>query len=87
MLKTIGVTSIDELIDKTIPADIRLANNLNLPKAMSEYEYMFHIQELATKNKLFYWISIILNNLVLILLSSEPLVNKTQFLKSGQLIL
>ena len=53
MVKTIGVTSVDELIDKTIPADIRLANNLNLPKAMSEYEYMFHIQELATKNKLF----------------------------------
>ncbi len=53
MVKTIGVTSVDELIDKTIPADIRLANNLNLPKAMSEYEYMFHIQELATKNKMF----------------------------------
>ena len=53
MVKTIGVTSVDELIDKTIPADIRLANNLNLPKAMSEYEYMTHIQELATKNKLF----------------------------------
>ena len=53
MVKTIGVTSVDELIDKTVPADIRLANNLNLPKAMSEYEYMFHIQELATKNKLF----------------------------------
>ena len=53
MIKTIGVSSVDELIDKTIPADIRLANNLNLPKAMSEYEYMTHIQELATKNKLF----------------------------------
>ena len=53
MVKTIGVSSVDELIDKTIPADIRLAKNLNLPKAMSEYEYMTHIQELATKNKLF----------------------------------
>jgi glycine dehydrogenase len=53
MIKTIGVASVDELIDKTIPADIRLANNLNLPKAMSEYEYMTHIQELATKNKMF----------------------------------
>ncbi|UMB53822.1 aminomethyl-transferring glycine dehydrogenase [Lutibacter sp. A64] len=53
MVKTIGVSSVDELIDKTIPADIRLAQNLNLPKAMSEHEYMNHIQELATKNKLF----------------------------------
>ncbi|UMB60551.1 aminomethyl-transferring glycine dehydrogenase [Lutibacter sp. A80] len=53
MLKTIGVTSVDELIDKTVPTDIRLANNLDLPKAMSEHEYMTHIQELATKNKLY----------------------------------
>jgi len=53
MIKTIGVSSIDELIDKTIPSDIRLKNNLNLPKAMSEYEYMSHIQMLAGKNKLF----------------------------------
>ena len=53
MIKTIGVQSIEELIDKTIPSDIRLKNNLNLPIALSEYEYMFHIQELAAKNKLF----------------------------------
>jgi len=53
MIKTIGVSSVDELINKTIPADIRLKNNLDLPKAMSEYEYMSHIQALAGKNKLF----------------------------------
>jgi glycine dehydrogenase len=53
MIKTIGVSSVDELINKTIPADIRLKNNLDLPKAMSEYEYMSHIQTLANKNKLF----------------------------------
>ena len=53
MIKTIGVSSIEELIDKTIPSDIRLAANLNLPKALSEYEYITHIQELANKNKLF----------------------------------
>ncbi|WP_372745632.1 aminomethyl-transferring glycine dehydrogenase [Lutibacter sp.] len=53
MIKTIGVSSIEELIDKTIPSDIRLKNNLNLPKAMSEYEYIYHIQELSNKNKLF----------------------------------
>ena len=53
MVKTIGVSSVDELIDKTIPSDIRLANNLNLPIALSEFEYLSHIQELANKNKLF----------------------------------
>ncbi|MFK5958732.1 MAG: aminomethyl-transferring glycine dehydrogenase [Lutibacter sp.] len=53
MVKTIGVSSIDELIDKTIPSNIRLKNNLNLPTALSEYEYLSHIQQLSTKNKLF----------------------------------
>lgn len=53
MVKTIGVSSVDELINKTIPSDIRLKNNLNLPKALSEFEYLSHIQELANKNKLY----------------------------------
>ncbi len=53
MVKTIGVSSLDELIDKTIPADIRLKDNLDLPVALSEYEYMAHIKELSIKNKLF----------------------------------
>ena len=53
MIKTIGVSSIDELIYNTIPDDILLKNGLNLPDAMSEFEYMSHIQELADKNTLF----------------------------------
>src|SRR4030065_1015173 len=53
MIAAIGVQSLDELIDKTIPTDIRLAHELNLPKAMSEFEYSTHIQKLAGKNKLF----------------------------------
>jgi glycine dehydrogenase len=53
MIKTIGLNSVEELIDKTIPADIKLTTNLNLPKALSEFEYMSHIQELADKNILF----------------------------------
>ena len=52
MVRTIGVSSVDELINKTIPSDIRLANNLDLPKALSEFEYMSHIQELANKNNI-----------------------------------
>ncbi|WP_299836765.1 aminomethyl-transferring glycine dehydrogenase [uncultured Tenacibaculum sp.] len=53
MLKTIGVDSIDQLIYETIPDDIRLQNNLDLPAAFSEYEYLQHINELGAKNKIF----------------------------------
>ena len=51
MLATIGLNSIDELIDQTIPADILLNENLNLSKALSEQEFLAHIKELAHKNK------------------------------------
>ena len=53
MLQKIGVNSLDELIDKTIPGDIRLKQPLNLPMAMTEYEFAKHIAELAAMNKLF----------------------------------
>jgi len=51
MLKTIGVNSLDKLIDNTIPTHIRLKNQLHLPQPMSEYEFSAHIQQLAEKNK------------------------------------
>ena len=38
MLKTIGVNSLKELVDKTIPSAIRTHSNLNLPDAISEAE-------------------------------------------------
>ncbi|HQG77582.1 MAG TPA: aminomethyl-transferring glycine dehydrogenase [Bacteroidales bacterium] len=53
MLETVGVASLDELIDKTIPASIRLKKPLELPAAMTEYEYLGHIRQLGSKNKLF----------------------------------
>lgn len=53
MLRKIGVGSLDELIDKTIPANIRLKAPLALPAPMTEYEFARHIAELASKNKLF----------------------------------
>jgi glycine dehydrogenase len=53
MLQTIGINSIDELIDKTIPAQIRLKNELNVDNQLSEQEYLLHIGELAAKNKVF----------------------------------
>lgn len=53
MLQKIGVSSVDELVDKTIPAHIRLNRDLNITKAMSEQEYLNHIMALGNKNKLF----------------------------------
>jgi glycine dehydrogenase len=53
MLSACGVSSIDQLIDQTIPAKIRLNKKLNLNPALTEYEYLNHIKELASKNKVF----------------------------------
>ncbi|MFD0993013.1 aminomethyl-transferring glycine dehydrogenase [Tenacibaculum geojense] len=53
MLQTIGVDSVDQLIYETIPDDIRLQQSLDLPAALSEYEYLNHINELGSKNKVF----------------------------------
>ena len=53
MLDTIGVSSLGELIDKTVPGNIRLEKPLRLPKAMSEIEYLNHIRKIGSKNKLF----------------------------------
>ncbi len=53
MFKTIGVESIDQLIYETLPDDIRLKAPLNLDPAMTEYEYMSHIQQLGNKNQIY----------------------------------
>ena len=51
MLKTIGAKSVDELIDKTVPAGIRLKKELNLPPALSEKEFLEEIKIISLKNK------------------------------------
>ena len=53
MLRTIGVKSMDELIEKTVPASIRMEKALNVPAAMTENEYLKHIKEVSLKNKVF----------------------------------
>src|ERR1035437_6473747 len=53
MLQTVGVKSLDELIDQTIPASIRLGEPIELPEALTERQYAEHIAEIASKNKLF----------------------------------
>ncbi len=53
MLEKIGVKSVDELIDKTIPSNIRLKEPLALDKPMTEREFTEHIAQLASENKLY----------------------------------
>jgi glycine dehydrogenase len=53
MLETVGVNSIDELIEQTVPATIRLKQGLNLPKAKSEVDYLTSLKQTASLNKVF----------------------------------
>ncbi len=53
MLKEIGVASVEQLIDETIPQNIRLKEKLNLPAAMTEVELLRHVSGIAAKNKIF----------------------------------
>ena len=53
MLETIGVSSLDELIEKTVPKSIRLEKALDLPPALSEFEYLNHLRAIGAKNKLY----------------------------------
>ncbi|GAB3979912.1 aminomethyl-transferring glycine dehydrogenase [Spirosoma terrae] len=58
MLQTIAATglsvqSIDELIEQTVPAAIRLSRPLNLPEPKSETQFLTDFKKLASQNKLF----------------------------------
>ena len=53
MLATIKADSLAQLIDETVPDNIRLKSPLDLAPAMSEYQYLAHITKLSEKNKVF----------------------------------
>ena len=53
MLAAIGVKSVQELVNQTIPSQIRLGGELHIDNALSEQEYLQHITELGNKNKVF----------------------------------
>lgn len=53
MLKAVGVKTLDELIDQTVPKSIRMGKDLNLPKPLTEQQYLAKIKGLASKNKIF----------------------------------
>ncbi len=53
MLKAIGLSSLDELIQKTVPANIYFDKALDLPQGLEEHEVLATAKTLAQKNKIF----------------------------------
>jgi glycine dehydrogenase len=53
MIEKIGVSSVDELIDQTVPKAIRLKEPLKMGKGLNEYEYLNHLKSLGAKNKVY----------------------------------
>jgi glycine dehydrogenase len=53
MLEAIGVESMEQLVFETIPHEILIKDKLQLDEAMSEQEYLEHINKLAKKNRVF----------------------------------
>src|SRR5438552_12789064 len=53
MLKVINVSSVDQLIEETIPSHIRLKERMKLPAAMTEQELLNETAKIAAKNKLY----------------------------------
>jgi len=53
MLETVGVSSMEELIDQTVPSSIRLKKPLNLSEGLTERQYFRKILDLASRNKVF----------------------------------
>ncbi len=53
MLAALGVSSLDALIEQTVPASIRHPRPLEHGPAMSEVEVLAHLKTIAAKNKIF----------------------------------
>lgn len=52
MLAQIGVASVDELIDQTIPKSIRSNGPLDLPSALGEHEFLTSFKKMMSQNKI-----------------------------------
>ena len=53
MLQSIGVNSLDQLIDETVPASIRLKKKLNIPEAVSEFQFIKELRKVSGMNRIF----------------------------------
>jgi glycine dehydrogenase len=52
MLKEVGVSTLNELVQKTVPENIYFSKSLDLPQGLSENEVLCYARGLAQKNKL-----------------------------------
>ncbi|MCT4588016.1 MAG: aminomethyl-transferring glycine dehydrogenase [Carboxylicivirga sp.] len=53
MLKKIGASTLDELIEQTVPSAIRLEKPLNIGKGLTERQYFRKIHDIAQQNKVY----------------------------------
>ncbi len=53
MLEVIGINSLEELIDQTIPSQIRLSESPALGEPLTEYQFLEGLREIAKKNQVF----------------------------------
>ena len=53
MLQTVGADSLDQLIEQTVPAAIRLAQPLRLPAPQTEFQFLNDFKQLAQQNQIF----------------------------------
>ncbi|EKR64823.1 glycine dehydrogenase [Leptospira weilii str. 2006001853] len=53
MLKKLGLSSLEELVDKAVPAGIRLEKELDLPKASTEHKILQDLKNIASQNQVF----------------------------------
>ena len=53
MLEVVGAENLDQLIEETVPAAIRMQGDLDLGDALGEYEMLGHLRDLARKNRIY----------------------------------
>jgi glycine dehydrogenase len=53
LVKETGYSTLDDLIDNTVPKNIRLNKRLNLPAPLTEDQYLAYLKKLASKNKIY----------------------------------
>jgi glycine dehydrogenase len=53
MLEVLGISSLDQLINDTVPQTIRLGRSLDVPDAESEYNALRMLKAIASQNKVY----------------------------------
>ncbi len=53
MLEKLGVNTLDELIDRAVPPQIRMREDLRMERGKGEYELLEELKDIAAVNKIF----------------------------------